>query len=499
MTAKQLTDSILQLAIQGKLVPQNPDDEPASVLLDRIREEKKWLVKEGLIKLSKPEKSVKDSKDEYIEIPSNWTWCLLNDVCRVFGRIGFRGYTKEDLRYRKEDGAISISPSNMVDGKMDYSHCTYISNEKYEESPEIMINEGDLLIVKTGSSYGKVSLIKQLPWKATINPQIAVLKDIKVNPEFLLCFLQSSFAQSMFKGFVLGTSIPTFSQLNLLSVRIPLPPLQEQARIVDRINELILLINEYGSANDELVQMNSELPEKLKKSILKEAIMGKLGTQDPNDEPASVLLDRIREEKKQLVKAGVLKKKDLVETPVDKNEIPFDLPDRWEWVRIKTIANKIVDGDHNPPKGLAGDSGYYMLSSKNINNDGLVELDSVRFLSFNDWEKCNERTNLKKGDVLLTTVGTLGRSCVYEGDTPYCFQRSVSIIQSFIFNYYLKYCFDSPFFQSLIDDKATGTAQRGFYLNQLENAIIPLPPLAEQHRIVEKIEALFAEVDHMEI
>ena len=164
---------------------------------------------------------------------------------------------------------------------------------------------------------------------------------------------------------------------------------------------------------------------------------------------------------------------------------------------MKSISFKIVDGDHNPPKGLSCDSGYYMLSSKNVNNDGLVELDSVRYLSYEDWEKCNERTSLKKGDVLLTTVGTLGRSCVYEGDIPYCFQRSVSIIQTFVFNYYLKYSFDCPFFQSLIDDKATGTAQRGFYLNQLEDAIIPLPPLAEQKRIVAKIEEVFAEIDKM--
>jgi len=219
--------------------------------------------------------------------------------------------------------------------------------------------------------------------------------------------------------------------------------------------------------------------------------------QDPNDEPASVLLAQIRKEKEQLVKAGKLKKKDLVETPINEDEIPFEIPDSWEWVRVKSIANKIVDGDHNPPKGLSSDSGYYMLSSKNINNNGIVELDGVRYLTYEDWKKCNERTNLQKGDVLLTTVGTLGRSCVYESDKPYCFQRSVSVIQSFIFNYYLKYCFDSPFFQSFIDDKATGTAQRGFYLNQLENAIIPIPPLAEQHRIVEKLEQVLGEIDKL--
>jgi len=235
--------------------------------------------------------------------------------------------------------------------------------------------------------------------------------------------------------------------------------------------------------------------QQLKNAILQEAIEGRLVPQDPNDEPASALLARIHKEKEQLVKAGKLKKKDLEVKPISEDEIPFEIPESWEWCRVKSISFKIVDGDHNPPKGLSCDSGYYMLSSKNVNNDGLVELDSVRYLSYEDWEKCNERTSLKKGDVLLTTVGTLGRSCVYEGDIPYCFQRSVSIIQTFVFNYYLKYSFDCPFFQSLIDDKATGTAQRGFYLNQLEDAIIPLPPLAEQKRIVAKIEELLPKVE----
>ena len=235
---EKLKKSILQEAIMGKLGTQDPNDEPASVLLDRIREEKKQLVKAGEIKLSKPEKTAKDSGEEFFKLPDKWTWCILNDICRVFGRIGFRGYTKGDLRDRMEDGAISISPSNMVNGIMEYTHCTFISNEKYEESPEIMINNGDILIVKTGSSYGKVSLVENLPWKSTINPQIAVIKDVKIDKRYLLYYLMTPFAQSFFKGFVLGTSIPTFSQLNLISIRFPLPPLAEQHRIVEKIEAL---------------------------------------------------------------------------------------------------------------------------------------------------------------------------------------------------------------------------------------------------------------------
>ena len=237
--------------------------------------------------------------------------------------------------------------------------------------------------------------------------------------------------------------------------------------------------------------------QQLKNAILQEAITGRLVPQDPNDEPASVLLDRIRKEKAKLVKEGKLKKKDLEEKPISKEEIPFEIPESWEWVRLKDITTKIVDGDHNPPRGLSYDTGYYMLSSKNINHDKVESLNETRYISVIDWEKCNERTRLNRGDVLLTIVATLGRSCVYEDDIPYCFQRSVSVIQTQIYNYYLKYCFDSSYFQSLMEDKATGTAQRGFYLNQLEEAIIPLPPLAEQHRIVAKIEELLSKIDKL--
>ena len=127
----------------------------------------------------------------------------------------------------------------MVDGVLDFSSCTYISEEKYDESPEIQIKDGDILIVKTGSSYGKTAIVRNLPWKATINPQIAVIKEIKIDKEFLKYFFQSSYAQSCFKSFVLGTSIPTFSQLNLISMYIPLPPLAEQHRIVVKLEQLL--------------------------------------------------------------------------------------------------------------------------------------------------------------------------------------------------------------------------------------------------------------------
>ena len=180
------------------------------------------------------------------------------------------------------------------------------------------------------------------------------------------------------------------------------------------------------------------------------------------------------------------------------DEIPFEIPESWEWVRLSSICTKLVDGDHNPPKGEKSTTQYYMLSSTNINHNTLVELNKVRYLNKEIFEKENSRTKVSVGDVFFTSVGSLGRSCVFQGGHNICFQRSVTVISTLIYNYYLKYFFDNPFFQDKIVREATGTAQKGFYLNQLSECIIPLPPLAEQKRIVEKIEQLLPFIEKYE-
>jgi len=176
------------------------------------------------------------------------------------------------------------------------------------------------------------------------------------------------------------------------------------------------------------------------------------------------------------------------------DEIPFDIPMGWSFCRLKDICAKIVDGDHNPPKGVDYETNYLMLSSQNINNDKIVSLDKVRYLTKDLFEIENERTKLLEGDILFTSVGTLGRTCIYQGGLNLCFQRSVSIITTNIYNNYLKIFLDSPLFQSIVVKEATGTAQKGFYLNQLEKSLIIVPPLAEQKRIVNAVNNIFSKI-----
>ena len=286
MDTKALRQKILDLAIHGKLVPQDSDDEPASVLLERIRAEKERLIKEGKIKKPKKTKAACDKPHYPYQLPEGWVWCKLIDCCHVAGRIGFRGYTKDDL---VEDGAITLSPSNIVDGNMDFGKCTYISWDKYNESPEIMVQCGDILLVKTGSSYGKCAFVKELPKEATINPQFVVLKYIQIDATYLTCVLQSTYARRCYDDFVLGTAIPTFTQAVLGNMYIPLPSMAEQKRIVDSIKDWSALIGllEFGKLKLQ------DTVKQAKSKILDLAIHGKLVPQDPNDEPAAELLKRI--------------------------------------------------------------------------------------------------------------------------------------------------------------------------------------------------------------
>ena len=245
--------------------------------------------------------------------------------------------------------------------------------------------------------------------------------------------------------------------------------------------------------------------QQLKNSILQMAVQGKLVAQDPSDEPASVLLERIRKEKEKLIKEGKIKReknpsvifRGADNTPYEKvgnnepvsiaDEVPFDIPDSWEWVRLQSVCTKLVDGDHNPPKGEVHRTDYIMASSTNINQDRLVDLEKVRYLSAVLFLRENERTAASEGDIFFTSVGSLGRSCIFDGSLNICFQRSVSVITTLLYNEYLKYCFDSGYFQNKVQKEATGTAQKGFYLNQLASALIPVPPYDEQVRIVSEI------------
>ena len=176
---------------------------------------------------------------------------------------------------------------------------------------------------------------------------------------------------------------------------------------------------------------------------------------------------------------------------------PFEIPDSWKWVKLSSICNKLVDGDHNPPKGVEEKTEYIMASSRNINYDRLDDLENVRYLTKEIFDIENNRTKSEKGDIFFTSVGTIGRSCIYSGNYNICFQRSVTVLNSKINNQFLKYFFDSSFFQTYVIEHSTGTAQMGFYLKEMANSPIAIPPIDEQVRIVNQISELFATLEQI--
>ena len=237
---------------------------------------------------------------------------------------------------------------------------------------------------------------------------------------------------------------------------------------------------------------------KLRQKILDLAIRGKLVPQDPNDEPASVLLERIRAEKEQLIKEGKIKRSKKSAASDTSHYENYELPQGWTYATMGDICIKIVDGDHNPPIAQKTESKYIMISSKNVINNSITHLDDVRYLSKADFELSNARTQVSKGDVLFTSVASLGRTCIYDLDYPITFQRSVTVICTKIFNKYLKLFLDSPIYQNYVVENARGTAQKGFYINQISDSWVPIPPLNEQIRIVEKAQSLLDVVQIIE-
>ena len=483
MDTKKLRQKILDLAIHGKLVPQDPNDEPASVLLERIRAEKEQLIKEGKIKAPKKSKTAGDTshypKEGPWELPEGWCWTTLGSVCHIAGRIGFRGYTKTDLV--KENGAITLSPSNIIDGIMNFSHYTMISWEKYYESPEIQVRVGDILLVKTGSSYGKAALVDTLPLQSTINPQFVVLKHILCDNSYLIHLLQSGYAKKLYDAFVLGTAIPTFTQAALNEMLVPLPPLPEQRRIVTAINKWNNHIFQVDKAEHDL----QIIVDTCKAKVLDLAIHGKLVPQDPNNEPAIELLKRINP----------------TFQPSDNLHYEEYLPEGWCIAPLSsfcTTINGLWKGNKEPLLNVG------VIRNANFTKDFGLDYSKIEYI---DVElKSFEKRNLEDGDIIVEKSGgsdnfPVGRSILFNGESrKYSFSNftmSLRILdKSLIRPMYLYYVLQHKYRRG--DMKQMQTQTTGLHnllIDKYLSAPIPIPPLGEQERIILSIESLFQTVD----
>ncbi len=310
--------------------------------------------------------------------------------------------------------------------------------------------------------------------------------------------------------FVMQSSGTTFAAITGEIVKnqlIPIPPLAEQQRIVDKLEEILPLVEAYGEKQDTLDKLNTNFPSSLKKSILQEAVQGKLVSQDPNDEPASVLLERIRAEKQKLIKEGKIKKDknesiiyrrdnshyeklNGIERCID-DEIPFEIPESWCWVRLGTVLQKLTDGAHSTPKYV--ESGIPFISVKDISN-GKLGFANCKFITVEEHSELYKRCNPEKGDILLTKVGTTGIPVIVDTEEEFSLFVSVALLkfnQTMMYNKYLIALINSPLVQKQADKNTRGVGNKNWVMRDIANTLIALPPLFEQHRIVQKLNDIF--------
>lgn len=482
MKAQDLKNSILQLAIQGKLVPQDASDEPAEVLYAKIQSEKQKLIKEGKIKKYKSLPPITDDEVPF-SIPPSWKWGRLGDCSTVYTGNSI----PEDIKRHRYTG---ISEGYDYIGTKDVNFDRTISYNNgvkipYSEPKFKLANKNSILLCIEGGSAGrKLAIVDR---DVCFGNKLCSINPINISMMYIFYFIQSPYFRSIFNdnatGIIGGVSVNKLQEL-----LIPLPPLAEQKRIVAKIEEFEPLLKQYEQTETELSTLNDTFPDQLKKSILQYAIQGKLVAQDSNDESAEALYDKIQAEKQKLMKEGKIKK-DKPLPPITDDEVPFEIPSTWKWVRLKDICSQITDGEHTTPKRV-DKSLIPLLTAKNIRS-GYITYDNVDYVDENTAKKCWERCNPRINDIFMTCVGYIGRMSILKEQRSFVIVRSVALIRSLkIYVDYLKYALEAPFSQMQMAIETKQTAQPCLYLNKINEIIIPLPPLAEQKRIVAKVNDL---------
>lgn len=535
MTAQQLKNSILQMAVQGKLVPQDPNDEPASVLLERICFEKQELIKQGKIKREKnpsyifrgpdnnPYEKIGDNEPVCIadevpfEIPESWEWCRLNDV--VLKEIK-RG--KSPVYADTGSVLVFAQKCNMKTGGINLSLAKYLDNVAISKYPqEEYMQDKDIIVNSTGTgTLGRISIYSNKDnncgFPLVPDSHVTIIRADKELAQYLYYILKfyQPFLEESGEG---STKQKELKPDKIKELYVPLPPLPEQHRIVSKIEELLPYITEYEKAEKSLTALNKSFPDQLKKSILQQAVQGKLVPQDPNDEPASVLIERIRAEKQELIKAKKIKK-DKNESVIFKrdnshyelcngiercidDEIPFEIPESWGWCRLNDCCIKDIKRGKSPT--YTEHSTTMVFAQKCNVKSGGINMSLAQYLDENTIKKYPDDEFMRNKDIVVncTGTGTLGRiGMFFDSDNPQQMNvvpdSHVTVVRcgGDIFSEYIYHFL--KYIQPDLEKMGEGsTNQKELKADTIKQIYIPLPPLAEQIRIVAKIEQLLPIID----
>ena len=516
MNGKQLKNSILQWAIQGKLVPQDPNDEPASVLLDKIRQEKERLIKEKKIKRDKNASIIYRGEDNSyyekmlatgevkcideevpFEIPQGWEWCRL-------GEISTYAQTKRKINASNADTQLwGLDLEDIEKGGRLLNIKTV--GERKAIGDKTIFNRGDILYSKLRPYLLKILVA---PEGGICTPEIIPFTCYgNICKDYIVSFLKSPYVDDYINSATFGVKMPRVSTETMTSLLVPLPPLSEQFRINTKAKELMPYIDEYGKAQDKLNKLNEELSYTIRKSILQEAIQGKLVPQIAEEGTAQELLEQIKTEKQKLVKEGKLKKSTLATSVIfrgDDNkyyeqigkkclditeQIPFEIPNSWTWARMGQVGDW---GAGSTP--LRGNQDYYggnilWLKTGELNND--IVYDTEEKITQRAFQDCSLRMN-KIGDVLIAMYGaTIGKLAIV-GKELTTNQACCGCTPYVVYNWFLIYFLMAS--RDSFIKKGEGGAQPNISRVKLVEHLIPLPPLNEQKRIVKRIETLFEQL-----
>ena len=520
MNGKQLKNSILQWAIQGKFVPQNPNDEPASVLLDKIRQEKERLIKEKKIKRDKNASIIYRGEDNsYYEkklatgevkcideevpfdVPQSWEWCRLSALTTRFSTGPFGTMLhKEDYT---DNGVAVINPTNIINHKISLNNIKQISFAKAKELQGYAVNKGDIILARRGD-LRKSAIITDFEDSCIAGTGSFIFHLLGIVNSFFILFYISPYVQDYLITDSIGTTMNNLNQKLLSRLLIPIPSRAEQVRIVSVVDELFPLVNTYDMMKNKLDILNSSLHENIKKSILQEAIQGKLVPQIAEEGTAQELLEQIKIEKQKLVKEGKLKKSALNDSvifrgddnkyyTIDKkekicidDEIPFDIPDTWEWCRLGTLFSHCTGKALNA-SNLKGSLMTYITTSNLYWNR--FELDNLKRMRFTEEEI--EKCTATFGDLLVCEGGDIGRAAIWNYPYDIRIQNHIHKLRAYKqlctkFFFWVFYFYKTT---GRIGGKGIGI--QGLSSKALDNILIPLPPLKEQQRIVSQIEKLF--------
>ena len=524
MNGKQLKNSILQWAIQGKLVPQDPNDEPASVLLERIRAEKARLVKEKKIKKDKNESIIYRGDDNSyyekflatgevkcideeipFEIPNGWQW---ERIGNIFETTSGSTPLSRNPDYYKNGNINWVRTTDLNNGILNKTEIQITSKAIIDYNLSILPQTSVCVAMYGGAgTIGKHCI---LHFDTTINQSVcAIQPNGFCNMDYIHTFIE--YQRPFWMDFAAGSrKDPNINQLIIKHCLLPIPPQEEQLRIVTKLNQLYPYIYQYGNSQNRLNQINKEIWHSLKKSILQEAIQGKLVPQIAEEGTAQELLEQIRQEKLQLVKEGKLKKSALTDSIIfrgDDNkyfekvgkteqditdEIPFEIPDDWKWCRIGSVLNiwsarRVHERDWRS-------SGIPFYRAREIGKMAdWGHVDNDLFIEQSLYDEFSKSGVPQIGDLMMTAVGTLGKTYVVETNNPFYYKDGsvLCIGNPFRLNpYYLKLFFESSAFANQYLSESDVTTVATLTMVRLNRYLIPVPPLKEQTRIVEKIKTV---------